>query len=362
LSNDIYSIDKRWSENVSDLHVQLPIPEIETVKRDNECGAPVYRGIIPSMQEHDCCNNVQVNEGCTQTSIQERVLEAYHQVKQSGIPNFLGNRIPVYSKLNIQFFRHMLGSYHDCNLVEFLNFGFPVSHNGTQTHNQRPPNHKGAREFPSDIDTYLERELKAGSVLGPFHSNPLGSKITFSPLNTVPKRDSTERRVIVDLSFPQSAGAVNDGIDKKCYLGQPIDLTYPTVDDFVEIIKDKGRGCLLYKRDLRRFYRQIPVDPGDIHLLGYSWKDHIFLDRVLPMGMRSACFIAQRITNAISYILQEAGYSVLNYIDDLVGAEKEDKAQEAFEYMGETLQEACLEETISKQSPPAQKMYFLGVC
>ena len=47
-----------------------------------------------------------------------------------------------------------------------------------------------------------------------------------SPLNTVGKRDSEERRVIVDLSWP-CGHSVNDGIPSDSYLGEPcITLAY----------------------------------------------------------------------------------------------------------------------------------------
>ena len=49
-----------------------------------------------------------------------------------------------------------------------------------------------------------------------------------------------------------------------------------------------GRGCLLYKRDLRKAYRQFPVDPHDYHLLGYTWGGQYYFDTVLTMGLRSA--------------------------------------------------------------------------
>ena len=41
-------------------------------------------------------------------------------------------------------------------------------------------------------------------------------------------------------------------ISKEFYLDEKIDLVYPRVDDFIELIKQKGQGCLLYKTDLRR--------------------------------------------------------------------------------------------------------------
>ena len=55
----------------------------------------------------------------------------------------------------------------------------------------------------------------------------------------------------------------------------------------------------LYKRDLKRAYRQFPVDPLDYPLLGYCLKHSLYFDLVLPMGLRSAAMACQRITNAV---------------------------------------------------------------
>ena len=106
-------------------------------------------------------------------------------------------------------------------------------------------NHKGAEEFPDSMLSYLEKESRHKAILGPFKSNPFSSGIKISPFNTVPKRDSSERRVILDLSFPKGA-AINDFVSKEFYLGEKMDLVYPKVDDFIQLIKQKGQGCLLF--------------------------------------------------------------------------------------------------------------------
>ncbi|CAC5390966.1 unnamed protein product [Mytilus coruscus] len=77
-----------------------------------------------------------------------------------------------------------------------------------------------------------------GAVLGPFASNQFNDHLVISPLNSVPKANSEERRVIMDLSFPKGK-SVNDGIDKNVYLGKHIELHYLNVDNFIEIIKEK---------------------------------------------------------------------------------------------------------------------------
>ena len=54
--------------------------------------------------------------------------------------------------------------------------------------------------------------------MGPFKVNPFNQPIGISPLNTRDKKDSSEKRIILDLSFPLGL-AINEGIDKDKYLG-----------------------------------------------------------------------------------------------------------------------------------------------
>lgn len=63
--------------------------------------------------------------------------------------------------------------------------------------------------------------------------------------------------MIVDLSWP-CGSSVNDGIPPGSFLGELLELTYPTIDAIVSAILSLGRGCMLYKRDLRKAYRQFP--------------------------------------------------------------------------------------------------------
>ena len=83
--------------------------------------------------------------------------------------------------------------------------------------------------------------------------NPFSCNFKVSPLNTMSKRGTLERRVILDLSFP-AGNSVNDFISKEFYLGNKINLTYPKVDDLVGIIKDKGPDCLVLKKELKRAF------------------------------------------------------------------------------------------------------------
>ena len=192
------------------------------------------------------------------------------------------------------------------------------------------------------------------------YNNPFPIPCNLNPLNSVPKRDSDERRIIVDLSFPKG-DSVNATIPKNSYLGEPFHLTFPTVDALIAMVKHKGQGCALFKRDLQRVYRQIPVDPGDIHHLGYKWRGDLFFDVMLPMGLRSAALCCQRTTNLITHIARKRGLTVENYLDDFMGAETWDQAASSFQILGDVLFEAGLVEASDKACPPACVVVCLGI-
>ena len=52
------------------------------------------------------------------------------------------------------------------------------------------------------MNAYLTEEISLGRVAGPFDAVAFPDGFVVSPLNTLPKRDSDERSVIVDLSWP----------------------------------------------------------------------------------------------------------------------------------------------------------------
>ena len=118
------------------------------------------------------------------------------------------------------------------------------------------------------LDIYLEAKLARSSIAGPFLSPPFSGRLAISPLNSVPKKDSTERRLILDLSWPLNM-SVNTGIDKSLHEGVDFALQYPTVDHITSLIARRGPGCLIYKCDLRKAYHQFYVDPFDSPVVGF---------------------------------------------------------------------------------------------
>ena len=129
----------------------------------------------------------------------------------------------------------------------------------------------------------------------------------------------------------------------------------------VDLIHRKGSGCLLFKRDLSRAFRQFAVDPADLDKLGFEWRGKLYLDRVLAMGLRTAGIACQRATNILVYICKQSGVEILNYLDDLRGAEVEERAQWTFEFLGELLKKLGFTESVAKACAPATRMVFLGI-
>jgi hypothetical protein len=287
---------------------------------------------------------------------------ANKQIRRSGKPNKDRIRFEVSSRWNLEEFKKLLieSKYEDMEIIEYMKYGWPISHDGSIANCERVDNWKGAKEYPEDVKSYLEKEIKHQAVLGPFEKNPFHGEAFYSPLNTRSKKDSEERRIIVDLSHPEHK-SVNLGIDKSKYLGEGIKLSFPKVYEFAELVREKGVGSTMFKRDMRRYYRQIPIDPGDTHMLGYQFDGKEYFDCVLPMGMTSSAYIAQRVSNAILGIFKSKGRSGVIYIDDLAGVEVKSNGEKAFEEMKNILEKVGVEESVSKACKPSTNMKFLGI-
>ena len=131
--------------------------------------------------------------------------------------------------MNISTWCELLHDYQDSVVCDVLEFGWPVGF----------------------VPTTLPVLGSLDSSRCPFDALPFTDGFVVSPLNTVSKQDSAERRVIVDLTWPCGT-SVNDGIPSDSFLSKPISLSYPTIDSIVDAVISLGPGCLLYKRDLKK--------------------------------------------------------------------------------------------------------------
>ncbi len=278
-----------------------------------------------------------------------------------GCPNAFGAQIPVDTHWNLVLFEQLLEGYYDKHeVILFLKFGWPLSFDGREFSTEIPENHGSCLAFEAQVQEYIDRELSCGALLGPFETSPFSAQACFSPLSTRPKRDSTERRVLHNLSWPLG-NSINSGIDKNRFLDQEIEWSLPSVDNLVAMILTHGRGSLSWRIDIKRFYRQIYTDFHDVNLLGFTFKGKMYWDLRLPMGGVSSVYIAQRIGQAISYAFKTRGYLSCCYIDDHASNDEPVLAWEAFYAMRQLLLDLNIQESVAKALEPATRMVFLGI-
>ena len=152
--------------------------------------------------------NLQNSKFCINDSDFDYI-KKHNEIVRSGRYNFEGCRFPLKTNLkNEEFFRFMLHDYEDASICDFLEFGFPLGYFGDVQRGLPDSytfvrNHGGAKHFTVQIQEYLSKEKSYGAFLGPFKENPFCCHIMLSPLNSVPQKDTNERRFILDLSFPR---------------------------------------------------------------------------------------------------------------------------------------------------------------
>jgi hypothetical protein len=134
----------------------------------------------------------------------------------------------------------MLIDYSDHEIVEFLEFGWPIGYVKPDLPLTTVKNHRSALYFSEHTADYIQKELSYNALVGPFERNPFSVPLSTAPLSSVPKKDSTVRRTIMDLSFPLGT-SVNDGIPNDTYMGDPFKLHYPATDNLVQGFSQMGQ-------------------------------------------------------------------------------------------------------------------------
>lgn len=248
----------------------------------------------------------------------------YEAILATAQPNYRIARIQVTSGLNLDAWDQALEGYHDHAICNYLRYGWPLGY-----HKNAPPvsiteNHPSAHQHLAHVKNFINKELSYNALLGPFSEPPFAPWFRCSPVMTRPKKSTNERRVIVDLSFPEGQG-VNDGIDICDYFGVNITYTLPSLADLTTRLQEVGPGALVWKADLARAYRQLRVDPLDAPLLGIKVEEQYYVDLCSPFGCKTSSAACQRLSNAIIYLLRQQGYFGLAYLDDYCGCEADSK-------------------------------------
>ena len=306
---------------------------------------PIYglKGRVYDRHENNICQNI---------------MELHQKLRNDGRPNYVGLQIAVSSKLNPAKWAKYLQNYWDWQLPLLIKYGFPIDFDRNAQICHDLGNHNSANQYPEHVLHYLQEEIQYGAIVGPFKVPPI-NKLHVSPFMTRDKSSSEHRRVIIDLSWPIGQ-SVNSGVSSDKYLNTEFVLTYPSIDNITDEVLKLGRGCHIFKVDISRAFRHVPIDPGDLDLLGL-YLDGYFLDQFLPFGFKHGSSIFQRLSDGVRFIMNQEGHQVWNYIDDFLCVSLPSKISKIYSRLQELLLELGLTISSKKLVPPSTKVTCLGI-
>ena len=159
-----------------------------------------------------------------------------------------------------------------------------------------------------------------------------------SPLMTREKKNSIEKRRMVDLSFPLGY-SVNAGILKGYYQEKQCSFKLLSILDAAKRITVLERNCNMWSVDLARAYRHLRTCPLSIPLLGIKVDNEIYFDLAPPFGCRSSVLACASTTSAIVHLMKMAGFFLtICYLEDFIGIEQKfETACSAYIYRNEFL-------------------------
>ena len=86
-------------------------------------------------------------------------------VRATNKPNYMEAMLPVKSQLNVSEWKLRLTNYWDQQLLQLLEFGFPLDFNRNCPLRREGTNHSSAIEHPSDVDAYIKEETEFNAIL-----------------------------------------------------------------------------------------------------------------------------------------------------------------------------------------------------
>ncbi len=210
---------------------------------------------------------------------------------------------------------------------------------------------------PEPVTEYLATEVKAGRIVE--IPKEYTETVQISRFGVIPKSNQPGKwRLVLDLSSPDGA-SVNDGIDSEL-----CSIAFASVDTAIEKIVGLGRGSLLAKVDIEHAYRNVPIHPADRQLLGMRWKQKLYIDTVLPFGLRSAPKIFSALADALEWILFNRGVSTLiHYLDDFLtmGCGNTSQCSVNLNQIQDTCKLLGIPLKRQKIEGPDSRMTFLGI-
>ena len=243
------------------------------------------------------------------------VLPAHMANGESWVGFLCSELPPFHSPLNLKAWSLLLQGHPQSatvdSILEGIRHGVRLGYDGPFP-STRCSNHLSTAKHSADVQSNIASEVSAGRVAGPFAEAPF-PRFRTSPMGAVPKKDSVKVRRIHDLTAPKGNGVNAFIADGK--------VSYSRFDDAVDMVRNLGSGCWLWKTDLADAFRHITVHRNDVPLLGFVWAGLLFFDLVLPFGLRSSPRLFELFATALQWILTNKFglHFLVHYLDDFFG-------------------------------------------
>ena len=242
-------------------------------------------------------------------------------------------------------------------IMNSIRYGFPIQYTGGPLYESDiPANHASAVRYPTQVQDYLDSEVKIGALSGPYGDPLFTPWCSVSPLMTREKSEAGKRRIIEDLSFPDVG--ISKQILKNTFDGASVTHSLPTVISAVDSINQKGyQNIWVSVIDLSRAYRHFAVCPLDWPLLVIKKGDNYYFDKALPFGAHMSSYVMQTIAEVIVRALKHQNVTTHMYLDDIIlisETKEKSECDHATTTMGLRIAE-------NKVQRPAYKVTWLGI-
>ena len=264
--------------------------------------------------------------------------------------------------LSLPAWRRKLEKHPDQDYVKYIlsgiEYGFRIGVDDTREFKSATQNMLSARQNPQVIEEYLHAEVGKGNILGPFAPGS-APPVHINRFGVIPKKYQPGKwRIITDLSYPEGR-SVNDAINPEL-----CSMSYITVDQVAATALVLGRGAMIAKIDIKSAYRLIPVYPGDRKWLGMKWDNKIYVDGMLPFGLRSAPKIFNSVADAVEWCVAREGVEhIFHYLDDfaVVGPPDSDTCMLYLHKLKSICVELGIPLATEKQDGPTPVITLLGI-
>lgn len=221
-------------------------------------------------------------------------------------------------------------------------------------------NRASALQHSEVVSESFRVETAAARFLGPFSPEQVPfPAFRISPVGVIPKSGTPDYRLIVDFTYPEEKG-VNQHIEDR------FPMKFNAFDQTLHFIHSSGPGTWLSKSDVANAFRNIPIHPEDVPLLGMQWEGKVFFDRFLPFGLRSSPSIWERFATTLQWLILEHVRPPLtvHHVDDFLNAWGPDTSEDAANQQLDDILRLCLYLGVPikavKTVRPTTLMLFLG--